>query len=63
MAYLLVEIATIPAPTNMITDATSVTMPASHANSAMIDVRLDPTVSTIYPVVNDVNTVRHTSKE
>jgi hypothetical protein len=29
----------------------------------MIDVRLDPTVATIYPVVNDVNTVKHSSKE
>ena len=40
MAYLLVEIATIPAPTNMTTDTISVTMPASHANSAMTDVPL-----------------------
>jgi hypothetical protein len=35
MAYLLVEIATTAAPTNTTTDASNVTMPASHANSAM----------------------------
>ena len=40
MAYLLLVIATIAAPTNMIADASSVTMPASHANSAMTNVPL-----------------------
>ncbi len=59
-------IATIPAPTNMITDKSSVTMPAFHANSAMAAVRFRSFVITpsqrCVQTVNDVNTVRRTSK-
>ncbi len=52
MAYLLVAIATIAAPTNKTADASSVTMPASHANSAMTDAPQNFPVIVADPLAN-----------